>query len=104
RRQRNRIEMLKDPDGNWVNDKESIIAQYMSITRIPTGLKVREAMHRVLQQIPPKATTQMNRELLQQPSMEEVRKAAFNMGSQKCTMTRWNITYLLSKILEYYKE
>ncbi|KAK4255495.1 hypothetical protein QN277_008493 [Acacia crassicarpa] len=83
RRQRNRISCIKDDGGNWLMDKEAIsqnVADYFQnlfATSAPNSMDV------VLNYIEPKISDDMNQTLMHSISREEIKAAAFSLGSTK---------------------
>ncbi|KAK4268822.1 hypothetical protein QN277_022056 [Acacia crassicarpa] len=83
RRQRNRISCIRDDMGNWLMDKEAIsqnIASYFQNLFASSGS---HAMNDALSYVNPKISEDMNHRLMLPVSREEIKVAAFSLGSTK---------------------
>ncbi|KAK4258618.1 hypothetical protein QN277_005049 [Acacia crassicarpa] len=83
RRQWNRISCIKDDEGNWLMEKEAISHNIANYFQNLFTTSVSGSMDAVLNYIDPKISGDMNQNLMLPVSKEEIREAAFALGSTK---------------------
>ncbi|KAK4278800.1 hypothetical protein QN277_016598 [Acacia crassicarpa] len=83
RRQRNRITCIKDDGGNWLMDKEAISQNIASFFQNLFATSNPNSMDAVLNYVDPKISTEMKQSLMSPVSREEIKAAAFSLGSTK---------------------
>ncbi|KAK4285072.1 hypothetical protein QN277_001816 [Acacia crassicarpa] len=83
RRQRNRISCIKDDGGNWLMEKEAISQNISSFFQNLFTTSGSNSMDAVLNYIDPIISDDMNYGLMLPVSREEIKAAAFSLGSTK---------------------
>ncbi|XP_025684704.1 uncharacterized protein [Arachis hypogaea] len=83
RRMRNRIDKLKNEDGHWIQGEGDIMRLVEThFTKLFTSEGDRN-MEDCIREIPTRVTKEMNDDLMEKIKDEEIKEAAFSMGSLK---------------------
>ncbi|KAK4268200.1 hypothetical protein QN277_024886 [Acacia crassicarpa] len=83
RRQRNRISCIKDDRGNWLMEKDAISQNIANFFQNLFASSGPYSMSAALNYIDPKISVDMNHKLMLPVSREEIKSAAFSLGSTK---------------------
>lgn len=83
RRQRNRITMLKMPNGEWSRDPIRLKQQTMDFFKSLYSIEGARNFQPVVDQCPCPVSNEMNSFLTSPATMEEVKEAVFGMGATK---------------------
>ncbi|RYR65333.1 hypothetical protein Ahy_A03g011263 [Arachis hypogaea] len=83
RRERNRIERLKNEAGYWLEEREEIMRHIEEHFEALFTSTTRQRYDNTLSKIPVRVTEEMNRDLISEVSDDEIRNAVFSMGSLK---------------------
>lgn len=83
RRQRNKIERLKNLEGEWISGEDNLSRlvgnHFGDLFSSEPGRRIEP----IVETVSPKVSDRMNAELTKPVSREEVRKAAFQLGARK---------------------